>query len=61
MFDTDLTREYEAACSLGLSPRAFYEAGVAGALCDEQTRARLHSIGEAFEWTTLARNGWEVR
>ena len=27
MFDTDLTRDYEAAASLGLSPRAAYEAG----------------------------------
>ncbi len=41
MFDTDLTTEYAAACSLGLEPRGFYEAGVAGALCDEATKARL--------------------
>ena len=41
MFDTDLTAEYEAACSLGLHPKDFYEAGVAGALCDEATKARL--------------------
>ncbi|MBV8064938.1 MAG: adenosine deaminase, partial [Actinobacteria bacterium] len=40
MFDTDLTRDYEAAESLGLSPYAAYEAGVAGALCDEETRGR---------------------
>ena len=51
MFDTDLTRDYEAAESLGLSPRSAYEAGVLGALCDEPTRARLREIGEAFEWT----------
>jgi aminodeoxyfutalosine deaminase len=50
MFDTDLTRDYEAAVSFGLEPRSFYEAGVAGALCDEQTRARLRSIGEAHVW-----------
>jgi aminodeoxyfutalosine deaminase len=50
MFDTDLTRDYEAAASLGLSPRAAYEAGVAGALCDEETRDRLRSIGGAFGW-----------
>ena len=41
MFDTDLTRDYEAAASLGVSPRAAYEAGVAGALCDDGTRDRL--------------------
>ena len=51
MFDTDLTREYEAATSLGLSPRLFYEAGVAGALCDEDTRERLRQIGEQFDWS----------
>jgi len=50
MFDTDLTRDYEAAASLGLSPRAAYEAGVAGALCDEPTRARLRATGEAHDW-----------
>jgi aminodeoxyfutalosine deaminase len=50
MFDTDLSRDYEAAASLGLSPRAAYEAGVAGALCDEATRERLRSIGESHPW-----------
>ena len=50
MFDTDLTRDYEAAASLGLSPRAASEAGVAGALCDEQTRTRLRRIGESYDW-----------
>ncbi|MBX5474578.1 MAG: adenosine deaminase [Thermoleophilia bacterium] len=50
MFDTDLRRDYEAATSLGLDPRSLYEAGVAGALCDEQTRARLRAIGESFDW-----------
>jgi aminodeoxyfutalosine deaminase len=51
MFDTDLTRDYEAASSLGLSPRSAYEAGVHGALCDEETRDRLGEIGDAFPWT----------
>ena len=50
MFDTDLTRDYEAAAELGVSPRAAYEAGVAGALCDDETRARLRHIGGAFTW-----------
>jgi aminodeoxyfutalosine deaminase len=53
MFDTDLTKEYAVACSLGLHPRGFYEAGVAGALCDEATKARLAAIGEAFDWDGL--------
>jgi aminodeoxyfutalosine deaminase len=50
MFDTDLTRDYAAAESLGLSPQAAYEAGVAGALCDEGTRERLRAIGESHGW-----------
>ena len=50
MFDTDLHRDYEAATSFGLEPRSFYEAGVHGALCDEETRARLQMIGAAFDW-----------
>jgi aminodeoxyfutalosine deaminase len=50
MFDTDLTREYEAAEQLGVDARSAYEAGVAGALCDEATRARLAAIGTSFDW-----------
>jgi aminodeoxyfutalosine deaminase len=50
MFDTDLTRDYEAAAALGLSPRAAYEAGLAGALCDDETRACLRQIGESHDW-----------
>ena len=50
MFDTDLTRDYEAAASLGLSPRAAFEAGVAGALCDDATRNRLRRIADSHSW-----------
>jgi aminodeoxyfutalosine deaminase len=50
MFDTDLTRDYEAAARLGLSPRAAYDAGVAGALCDDATRERLRQVGSAYAW-----------
>ena len=50
MFDTDLTREYELATSFGIPPRAFYEAGVAGALCDDETRSRLDAIGRSHAW-----------
>jgi aminodeoxyfutalosine deaminase len=50
MFDTDLTRDYEAAASLGVTPGAAYETGLAGALCDDETRARLRQIGDAFTW-----------
>jgi aminodeoxyfutalosine deaminase len=54
MFNTDLTRDYAAATSLGLSPKLFYDAGVAGALCDTPTKERLRAIGEAYDWTAAA-------
>jgi aminodeoxyfutalosine deaminase len=44
MFGTDLGREYEVAASLGVSAAEAYAAGVAGALCDDDTRARLASV-----------------
>ena len=50
MFDTDLTRDYEVATSFGLDPRSFYDAGVAGALCDVRTKQRLRQIGDSFDW-----------
>jgi aminodeoxyfutalosine deaminase len=52
-FNTDLTRELEVARSLGLHPRDAFAAGVAGALCDEETRAELRAAGDAFDWETL--------
>jgi aminodeoxyfutalosine deaminase len=55
MFDTDLTREYAAAASLGVDPRAAYEAGLAGALCDEATREHLRAVGEAFDWAQISK------
>jgi aminodeoxyfutalosine deaminase len=53
MFDTDLAREYEAAASLGADPKTTYEAGLVGALCEEETRDRLRRIGEAYDWRSL--------
>jgi aminodeoxyfutalosine deaminase len=53
MFDTDLTREHEAARALGVDARSAYEAGLAGALCDDRTRERLRRIGETFDWGSL--------
>ena len=50
IFDTDLTRDYEAAASLGVTARAAYGAGLAGALCDAQTRERLRQIGDSHDW-----------
>jgi aminodeoxyfutalosine deaminase len=53
MFDTDLTREHEAAAFLGVNPKTTYEAGVTGALCDDETRGRLRRIGENYDWRSL--------
>jgi aminodeoxyfutalosine deaminase len=53
MFDTDLTRDYEAAGALGLDPQAAYNAGVDGALCDSTTRRRLRDLGASFDWAGL--------
>jgi aminodeoxyfutalosine deaminase len=57
MFETDLSRDYEAATSLGLDPRGVYDAGVKGALCDEETRERMRAIGAAFDWGSITSPG----
>ena len=54
MFSTDLSRDYDAACSFGLSPQSFFAAGIDGALCDDVTKARLRAIGESFDWAGVA-------
>ena len=51
LFDTDLTREHEAAAAVGLDAWHFYQSGVAGALCDDALRARLREIGRSFDWS----------
>ena len=55
IFDTDLTREYDVATSLRPAAQSFYDAGVAGALCDDDTRRRLEEIGQSFEACSLDR------
>jgi aminodeoxyfutalosine deaminase len=44
MFGTDLGREYELAAQLGVGPADAYRAGLAGALCDADTRERLAGL-----------------
>jgi aminodeoxyfutalosine deaminase len=53
MFDTDLTRDYEAARTLGVGARAAFEAGLAGALCDDATQERLRELGNSFDWAKV--------
>jgi len=50
MFGTDLESEHVAARRLGASPRASYDAGLLGALCDERTKAVLAAIGDEHDW-----------
>jgi aminodeoxyfutalosine deaminase len=50
MFGTDLSRDYDAAASLGLHPRDAYEAGLEGALCDETTKERLREVRDSYDW-----------
>lgn len=50
MFDTDLARDYQAAAEAGCTPEQAFLAGVAGALCDEHTRARLQGIHDSYPW-----------
>jgi aminodeoxyfutalosine deaminase len=53
MFGTDLGRDYDAAVSLGLSPRAIYEAGLEGALCEPEVQERLRATGAGFDWDSV--------
>ena len=50
MFETDLGSEYERGRQLGLTSQAAFEAGLAGALCDEETRRWLAKIGGDHDW-----------
>ena len=50
MFGTDLSRDHEAARSLGHHPRDAFEAGLEGALCGDETKSRLREIGDAHDW-----------
>jgi aminodeoxyfutalosine deaminase len=53
MFGTDLSKDYEAATALGLTPRTIYEAGLEGALCEASCLERLRAIGDEYDWEAL--------
>ena len=55
MFDTDLGREYAVAAELGLGAEDAFRAGVAGALCDEATRASLERVADTYRWEPMQR------
>ena len=54
LMQTSLTEDSAVAVELGHTPRAMYEHAVAGAFCDEPTRARLRAAGDACEWGAAA-------
>lgn len=49
-FDCDLESEHAAARTLGADPRALFEAGILGALCDDATKARLETVADTYDW-----------
>lgn len=53
MFGTDLSIEHAEALAVGADPRSLWNAGMAGALCDDGTTSRLAAIGEAFDWSAV--------
>jgi aminodeoxyfutalosine deaminase len=54
LMQTSLTEDCEVAVRLGHTRRAMYEHAVAGAFCDDRTRARLEAAGAAFDWDDVA-------
>jgi len=53
-FSCDLDSEHEAARSLGADPRTAFEAGITGALCDQDTKTHLRTILAEHDWDAPA-------
>ena len=49
-FSCDLESEHAAARALGADPRALFDAGIAGALCDDTTLDAVRALGDAYDW-----------
>ncbi len=49
-FSCDLDSEHAAARSLGADPRTAFEAGIAGALCNQDIKARLRTVLAEHRW-----------
>ena len=52
-FSCDLEAEHVAARSLGADPRALFDAGIAGALCNEATKDKLRATRDAYDWDAV--------
>jgi aminodeoxyfutalosine deaminase len=53
-FSCDLEDEHAAARSLGADPRALFEAGIAGALCEAEVKDMLHAVAGEHDWDAEA-------
>lgn len=52
-FSCDLDSEHTAARSLGADPRTAFEAGITGALCDQDTKTHLRTILTEHDWGSV--------
>lgn len=50
----DLEDEHAAARSLGADPRALFEAGLLGALCEPEVKQALRAVADAHDWDAEA-------
>ncbi len=53
MFGTDLGREHQIAGRLGVSPSVLFDAGLQGAMCDDETLNRIRTAGAALDWAAV--------
>jgi aminodeoxyfutalosine deaminase len=53
MFGTDLGREHQIASRLGVAPSALFEAGLLGAMCDDDTKALVRTAGASTDWAVV--------
>ena len=61
MFGTDLGREHQIAARLGVAPSALFEAGLLGAMCDDNTKARIATAGASIDWAAVDAAASDVR
>jgi aminodeoxyfutalosine deaminase len=52
-FSCTLEQEHAAARSLGADPRALFEAGIAGARCEEPAKDALRALAAAYDWDAI--------
>jgi aminodeoxyfutalosine deaminase len=53
MFGTDLGREHEIANRLGVAPSVLFQAGLQGAMCDDETKTLIRTAGAAVDWAVV--------